>query len=176
MLDPHYSVRPQNGRHPFGQKNGETKIRTHHRCAKRAARDRCTHGCEGPQKGLLSYNKYRPRFAYANSFGAVRRFLRRAPAQKTELQSSSVWSGQIGPGKLLDFDLGAGLFALLLYGGRFLFVNAFLDGLRSAINQVFGFFQAQAGDFANRFDDVYLVATTFGGHAAEFLLLSPPRP
>src|SRR6266567_5865702 len=25
MLDPHYSVRPQNGRHPFRAKNGETK-------------------------------------------------------------------------------------------------------------------------------------------------------
>src|SRR6266851_4843365 len=49
MLDPHYSVRPQNG--------------------------------------LLSYNKYRPRFAYANSFGANRRFLRRAVAKKQDCEA-----------------------------------------------------------------------------------------
>src|SRR5712664_3326026 len=44
--------------------------------------------------------------------------------------------------KLLDLDLGAGLFELLLDRSGFVLVDAFLDGLRSAVNQVLGFFQA----------------------------------
>ena len=39
-----------------------------------------------------------------------------------------------GAGKLLDLHLGAGLFELLLDRGRFVLVDAFLDGLRSAIH------------------------------------------
>src|SRR5467141_4477558 len=73
--------------------------------------------------------------------------------------------------KLLDLDLGAGLFELLLDRSGFVLVNAFLDGLRRAIHQVLGFFQAQAGDFADRFNDVDLVAANVREHDGEFRLL-----
>src|SRR5215472_7969708 len=61
--------------------------------------------------------------------------------------------------KLLDLHLGAGLFELLLDRRGFVLVHAFLDGLGRAVHQVLGFLQAQAGDFANRLDDVNLVST-----------------
>src|SRR5207244_8856487 len=61
------------------RRNGE---RTHHRRAKRPARDRCTHGCGGPEKGPWFCNKYRLRLAYANSFGAVRPLPRPRPHPK----------------------------------------------------------------------------------------------
>src|SRR5690242_20186611 len=48
---------------------------------------------------------------------------------------------------LLDFYLGARIFKLLLDGGGFVLVDAFLDRLGRAVDQVLGFFQAQAGDF-----------------------------
>src|SRR6201989_3047617 len=72
---------------------------------------------------------------------------------------------------LLDFDFGAGFFELLLDGGGFVLADAFLDGLGRAIDEVLGFFQAEAGDFANRLDDVDLVAADVGEHDGEFRLL-----
>src|SRR5258708_19356766 len=81
-----------------------------------------------------------------------------------------------GARQLLDLDLGASLFELLLDGGRFVLVDAFLDGLRRAIHKVLGLFQAQAGDFADRFNDVDFVAATFVHHARKSLLLFPPCP
>jgi hypothetical protein len=41
-------------------------------------------------------------------------------------------------------------------------VDAFLDGLRSAVDQVLGFLQAQAGDFAHGLDHANLVRADFG--------------
>src|SRR5690606_9601418 len=72
---------------------------------------------------------------------------------------------------LLEFDLGASFFQLLLrvFGGRL--VRAFLDGLRSAVDQVLGFLQAQAGDFAHSLDDVDLVGADFGQNDRELGLL-----
>src|SRR6185312_5842815 len=45
---------------------------------------------------------------------------------------------------LLDLDLGAGLFHLLFDGFRVGLVDAFLDGLRRAVDQVLGLLEAQA--------------------------------
>src|SRR5437763_102009 len=73
--------------------------------------------------------------------------------------------------KLLDLHLGARFLELLLNRRGFVLVDAFLDGLRRAIHQVLGFFQAQAGDFADRLDDVDLVAADIGEHDGEFRLL-----
>src|SRR5260370_5684642 len=87
-----------------------------------------------------------------------------------------------GTGKLLDLDLGAGLFELLLNRRGLVLVDAFLDGLWSAIHKVLGFFQAQAGDFADCFNHVDLVAANVGEHDGEFRLLfrrcraAPCRP
>jgi hypothetical protein len=44
-----------------------------------------------------------------------------------------------------------------LDGFGFVFTHAFLDRLGCAVDQVLGFFQAEAGDFTNGFDDVDLV-------------------
>ena len=57
----------------------------------------------------------------------------------------------------LDFDGRAFGFDLGLEGGGVLGVQAFLDGLRSAVYQVFGFFEAKRGDLADDFDDVDLL-------------------
>src|SRR5690606_20986174 len=57
------------------------------------------------------------------------------------------------PGKaqevLLEFDLGASFFQLLLSFFSTSLVQTFLDRLRSAVNQILRFLQAQASDFAN---------------------------
>ncbi len=86
--------------------------------------------------------------------------------------------------KLLDFDFGARVFELLLDGRGFFLVDALFDGLRSAVDEVLGFFQAEARDFANRLDDVDLVAADVGENDREFRLLfrrcraaaAPPPP
>src|SRR4051794_27195396 len=66
------------------------------------------------------------------------------------------------PQKLLPFNSCASVDKLLLDGSRFVLADTFLDGLRSAVHQVLGFLETQAGDFANRLDDVDLVGS--GSH------------
>ena len=58
--------------------------------------------------------------------------------------------------ELLDFDSGARVDELLLDRLGFFLADAFLDRLGSAVDQVLGLFQAEAGDFANGLDDVDL--------------------
>src|SRR4051794_8707756 len=77
---------------------------------------------------------------------------RRSP-DYTAASSSSPGS----PAGLFHFDSRAGVDELLLDGCGFVLADAFLYRLGSAIHQVLGFLQAQAGDFANRFDDVDLI-------------------
>src|SRR5258708_1613749 len=77
--------------------------------------------------------------------------------------------------QLLDLDLGAGLFELLLDRSGFVLVDAFLDGLRSAITGSLGSLRARPGDFAARFNDVVLVAANVRKPDGEFRLLSPRR-
>src|ERR1035441_3966314 len=55
---------------------------------------------------------------------------------------------------LLHFDRGAGVDELLLDRLRLFLADAFLHRLGSAIDQVFGFLQTEAGDFANSLDHV----------------------
>ena len=73
--------------------------------------------------------------------------------------------------KLLELDLGAGFFQLLLDFLGVVFAGAFLDGLRSAVDQILGFFQAQAGDLADNLDDVDLVGADFGENHVKLGLL-----
>jgi hypothetical protein len=47
---------------------------------------------------------------------------------------------------LLDFDLGAGVFKLLLDFFSFALGDAFLDSLRSGFNEILGFLQAETCD------------------------------
>src|SRR5687768_14887322 len=63
---------------------------------------------------------------------------------------------------LLDFDFRAGFLELLLEGLGVGLADAFLDGLGSAVDQILGLLQAQAGDFAHCLDRVDLVLTGGG--------------
>ena len=62
--------------------------------------------------------------------------------------------------KLLDLSFGASFFQLLLGCFSICLRNAFFQWLRCAVNQVFSFFQAEAGQSAHYFDDVDLVGAT----------------
>src|SRR5690606_27114017 len=55
--------------------------------------------------------------------------------------------------ELLEFGLGAGFHQLLDGGFGVGLGNAFLDVLGRAVDQVLGFLQTQAGDFAHGLDD-----------------------
>src|SRR5437762_683746 len=59
---------------------------------------------------------------------------------------------------LLDFDCCASFGELLFDVFGFVFRNAFFDRFRRAFDQVLGFLQSKAGNFANGFDDADLVA------------------
>src|SRR5271165_5443943 len=74
-------------------------------------------------------------------------------------------------GELLYFYCRAGIDKLLLDGRGFVFRDAFLHGLGSAIDQVLGFLQTEAGHFANRLDHVDLVSARCGQDDGEFRLL-----
>src|SRR4029434_7518928 len=52
-------------------------------------------------------------------------------------------------GLLLDFDLRARFFELLLDGRGLVLAHAFLHGLWRTIDEILGFLESEAGDFAN---------------------------
>src|SRR3981189_1559594 len=62
---------------------------------------------------------------------------------------------------LFHFDNSARFRELLLNGLRFVLGNAFLDALGSAIHQILGFFQAEAGNFPYCLDYIDLVSAHF---------------
>src|SRR5205823_556650 len=72
---------------------------------------------------------------------------------------------------LLDFDLGAGLFELLLDGFRVGLVDTFLHGLGRAIDEVLGFLQSEARHFTHGLDGVHLVLAGLEQHHGELGLL-----
>src|SRR5579859_5697870 len=74
-------------------------------------------------------------------------------------------------GLLLDLDLGASLFEDLLDLLGFVLVHAFLDGLRSSLDQVLGFLQAQAGDRTDFLNHVDLLVAGIGEDHVEVGLL-----
>jgi len=73
--------------------------------------------------------------------------------------------------QLLDVNLGAGGFELLLQRFGVGLVHAVLHGLRRAFDQVLGFLQAQAGDFADDLDDFDLLLAESGQNDGELGLL-----
>jgi len=72
---------------------------------------------------------------------------------------------------LFHFDGRASLSELLLDGLRLFLGDAFLNALWRSIHQFLGFFQAQAGDFADRLDDIDLVGADLFEDDGEFGLL-----
>src|SRR5215470_11078149 len=90
---------------------------------------------------------------------------------RTRFRGAAVETGKNREGRLLNFDLGSGFFELLLDGSSFVLADAFLDGLGSAVNEVFRFFQAEARNFANGLNDVDLVAAHVGENNGELCLL-----
>ena len=63
---------------------------------------------------------------------------------------------------LLDFDLRAGFLELLLRGFGVRLRDAFLDGLRRAVDQVLRFLEAEARQLAHGLDHVHLVLAERG--------------
>src|SRR5690606_20131021 len=72
---------------------------------------------------------------------------------------------------LLQFDLGAGSLELSLDLLGIGLGNGFLYGLRSALDQVLGFLEAEAGDGAHFLDDVDLLGASVGQHHVKLGLL-----
>src|ERR1051325_3574925 len=71
----------------------------------------------------------------------------------------------------LYFDRSSSIGKLLLDGLRFFLGDAFFHRLRSAVDQVLGFFQAEGGDFAYCLDDIDLIGTHVLKNDREFGLL-----
>src|SRR5690349_2263770 len=63
--------------------------------------------------------------------------------------------------RLLYFDRRSSICELLLDGLRFVLGDAFFHGLGRSVHQILGFFQAEAGDFPYRFDNVDLISADF---------------
>src|SRR6185437_8714470 len=69
--------------------------------------------------------------------------------------------------RLLELNLGAGLLELGLELIGFVLVDAFLDRLRSAFDEVLGFLEAEAGDGADFLDDFDLLVASGGENHRE---------
>ena len=67
-----------------------------------------------------------------------------------------------------DFDFGAGSFEFFLDVFGFVFFDAFFDGRGSAVDEGFGFFEAETRDAADFFDDVDFVGTDISEDDFEF--------
>src|SRR5439155_214868 len=79
--------------------------------------------------------------------------------------------------QLFHFDRCSSFREFLLNVLGFLFRHALFHRFGSAIHQILGFLQSQAGDFAYRLNDVNLVCAHFLEHNREFsLLLDRSRP
>src|SRR5882724_10230899 len=170
MLDPLYSLRPKRDRHSFWARDRETDeglITVMRNDLPGIAAHTAARGPKRPRDVVKSTGlELRKRILWRGPPA-----LRRASARNTLPLNTASWPHFIRGPLLLDLDLGAGVFELLLDGRGLVLVHAFLDGLGCAINEVLGFFQAQARDFANRLDDVDLVAANVGEHDGEFRLL-----
>ena len=73
--------------------------------------------------------------------------------------------------KLLNFNRRACVGELLLHFFGGCLVGAFFDGLRCAVNEIFGFFEAETGQFADHFNDRNLVRAGRGQNDGKFRLL-----
>src|SRR6187401_3021264 len=72
---------------------------------------------------------------------------------------------------LLDVDGGASLAELRRGSLGFVLRHAFLDRLRGRLNQILGLLQAEAGQLADRLDDVDLVGAEVREDHVELALL-----
>ncbi len=73
---------------------------------------------------------------------------------------------------LLEFDGCAGFFELLFDLGGFVFGRTFLNGFRSAFDEVFGFLEAEAGDGTDFLNDVDLLVASGGEDYVKLVFLS----
>src|SRR5690348_1076292 len=69
---------------------------------------------------------------------------------------------------LLKLNLGAHFFELRLDLGGIILVDAFLDVLRRALDQVLGLFEAEPGNGANLLDDLDLFLAGTGQNDSKF--------
>src|SRR6266404_6759517 len=170
MLDPLYSLRPKRGRHSFWARDRETE-KGHITVVRNDLPGIAAHTAAGGPKrarDVVTSNglELRMRIPLARSARSAPRLCPKHPT----VRYCFVAPFHAGP-LLLDLDFGAGVFELLLDGRGLVLVHAFLDSLGCAINEVLGFFQAQARDFADRLNDVDLVAANVSEHDGKFRLL-----
>ena len=70
--------------------------------------------------------------------------------------------------KLLQFNLGASGFQFLLGFFSVSLGKAFLNSLRSAVDEVFGFLQAESSQFTDSLNNLNLVSADFFQNDVEF--------
>src|SRR5215469_1039916 len=116
-----------------------------------------------PAEGAAERQK-RPR-ARAESHPRVERYLDRAGSRTA---SPGLRESRAG---LLNLDSCTRVFELFLDLRRLVLVDAFLDRLRRAFDQVLGLFEAEVGDRAHLFDDIDLFVTSRGQDDSELSLL-----
>src|SRR5579872_14828 len=75
------------------------------------------------------------------------------------------------PSALFHLDGGASVLELLLEFRSFVLVDAFLDGLGRAFDQVLGFLEAETSDRPHLFNDIDLLLARIGQDDGEFRLL-----
>src|SRR5882762_2310919 len=125
MLDPLYSLRPKRGRHPFWARDRETEKGRITVMRNDLPKIAAHTAAGGPQRArdVATSNaiELRKRIPLA-------RFARSAPRLRPKKPYCQVPRSTRGS-PLLDLDLGAGLFELLLDGRCLVLVHAFLDGL-----------------------------------------------
>src|ERR1700761_231506 len=81
------------------------------------------------------------------------------------------WLARVPKSQLLELDLGASLLQLSLDLVGFFLVDAFLDRLRRAFDEVLGFLEAKTGDGADFLDDLDLLLAGRGENDRELGLL-----
>ena len=108
-----------------------------------------------PQKGIKTQKDHRPGFAPVNDglFLSVSRQDNKKDAERFHSASLKIQAIKL---KLLELNLSACSLELLLDLVSLSLRSSLLDGLRSGVNLLLSFLQAQAGDLADSLDDLDL--------------------
>src|SRR5919204_1058816 len=122
------------------------------------------------RRGTAKYTQRGRGGARASGWVAARRS-RTIDAGSAGRQARGEEGPRLRPLRLLELDLGAGLFQLRLDLVGLFLGRALLDRVGSAVDQVLGLLQAQAGDRANDLDHLDLLVAGVGEHDVEGGLL-----
>ena len=121
---------------------------------------------ETPGAGLLRRTTYIQALLARIVCGILCLNARKEPRQNSEAPNHIAASAE-----LLEFNFCACCFEQFFELVSIVFAEAFFHGFRRAFNEVFGFLQAQASDFANDFDNIDLLLASGGEDHVELVLL-----